>query len=45
MDTQLGVLEGYLATFGIDLFGPGGRQDLSNSLPIPAACSAMSSTR
>jgi len=24
MDTQLGILEGHLATFGIDLFGPGG---------------------
>jgi predicted PurR-regulated permease PerM len=35
MDTQLGVLEGYLATFGIDLFGPGGRQDLSNFIADP----------
>ena len=35
MDTQLGVLEGHLATFGIDLFGPGGRQDLSNFIADP----------
>ena len=35
MDTQLGVLEGYLAAFGIDLFGPGGRQDLSNFIADP----------
>jgi predicted PurR-regulated permease PerM len=35
MDTQLGVLEGHLAAFGIDLFGPGGRQDLSNFIADP----------
>ena len=35
MDTQLGVLEGHLAAFGIDLFGPGGRQDLSNLIADP----------
>jgi predicted PurR-regulated permease PerM len=35
MDTQLGVLEGQLAAFGIDLFGPGGRQDLSNFIADP----------
>jgi predicted PurR-regulated permease PerM len=35
MDTQLGVLEGHLATLGIDLFGPGGRQDLSNLITDP----------
>jgi predicted PurR-regulated permease PerM len=35
MDTQLGVLESQLAAFGIDLFGPGGRQDLSNLIADP----------
>jgi predicted PurR-regulated permease PerM len=35
MDTQLSVLEGHLAAFGIDLFGPGGRQDLSNFVADP----------
>ena len=35
MDTQLGILEGHLATFGIDLFGPGGRQDLSHLIADP----------
>jgi len=35
MDTQLGVIEGHLAAFGIDLFGPGGRQDLSNFIADP----------
>jgi predicted PurR-regulated permease PerM len=29
MDTQLTVIENYLASFGIDMFGPGGRHDLS----------------
>jgi predicted PurR-regulated permease PerM len=35
MDTQLGILEGHLETFGIDLFGPGGRQDLSHLIADP----------
>lgn len=35
MDTQLGVLEGHLAAFDIDLFGPGGRQDLSHLIADP----------
>ena len=35
MDSQLTVLESYLATFGIDLFGPGGRQDLSQFIADP----------
>lgn len=35
MDTQLTVLERELAGFGIDLFGPGGRQDLSHLLSDP----------
>ena len=35
MDTQLTVLENYLATFGIDLFGPGGRHDLSQFIADP----------
>jgi len=35
MDAQLTVLERELATFGIDLFGPGGRQDLSQFLSDP----------
>jgi predicted PurR-regulated permease PerM len=35
MDTQLGVLEGHLEAFGIDLFGPGGRQDLSHFIADP----------
>jgi predicted PurR-regulated permease PerM len=35
MDTQLTVLETYLATFGIDLFGPGGRNDLSQFIADP----------
>jgi len=32
MDAQLAVLERELATFGIDLFGPGGRESLSQFL-------------
>ena len=35
MDTQLTVLENYLATFGVDLFGPGGRHDLSQFISDP----------
>jgi predicted PurR-regulated permease PerM len=35
MDTQLTVLENYLAGFGIDLFGPGGRHDLSQFIADP----------
>lgn len=35
MDSQLTVLERELASFGIDLFGPGGRQDLSQFLTDP----------
>jgi predicted PurR-regulated permease PerM len=35
MDTQLTVLEHELAKFGIDLFGPGGRQDLSQFVADP----------
>ena len=35
MDTQLGILEAQLETFGIDLFGPGGRQDLSHLIADP----------
>lgn len=35
MDAQLTVLERELAAFGIDLFGPGGRQDLSQFLTDP----------
>jgi predicted PurR-regulated permease PerM len=35
MDTQLTVLEAWLATFGIDLFGPGGRNDLSQFIADP----------
>lgn len=35
MDAQLTVLERELATFGIDLFGPGGRQDLSQFITDP----------
>src|SRR5262245_21309723 len=35
MDTQLTVLERGLAGFGIDLFGPSGRQDLSQFLSDP----------
>ena len=35
MDSQLTVLENYLATFGIDLFGPGGRHDLSQFIADP----------
>lgn len=35
MDTQLGVLESQLAAFDIDLFGPGGRQDLSHLIADP----------
>jgi predicted PurR-regulated permease PerM len=35
MDTQLGILEAHLATFDIDLFGPGGRQDLSHFISDP----------
>src|SRR5205809_453183 len=35
MDSQLTVLETYLATFGIDLFGPGGRHDLSQFISDP----------
>ena len=35
MDSQLTVLESYLATFGIDLFGPGGRHDLSQFIADP----------
>ena len=35
MDTQLTILENYLATFGIDLFGPGGRHDLSQFIADP----------
>lgn len=35
MDTQLGVLESHLAAFDIDLFGPGGRQDLSHLIADP----------
>lgn len=35
MDSQLTVLESYLAAFGIDLFGPGGRGDLSQFIADP----------
>lgn len=35
MDGQLGVLESHLAAFDIDLFGPGGRQDLSHLIADP----------
>ncbi|MFO1087384.1 MAG: AI-2E family transporter [Reyranellaceae bacterium] len=35
MDAQLSVLERELAGFGIDLFGPGGRQDLFQLLSDP----------
>ena len=35
MDAQLTVLESWLATFGIDLFGPGGRNDLSQFIADP----------
>ncbi|MFO1163497.1 MAG: AI-2E family transporter [Reyranellaceae bacterium] len=35
MDVQLTVLERELAGLGIDLFGPGGRQDLSHLLTDP----------
>ena len=35
MDTQLSVLESHLAAFDIDLFGPGGRQDLSHLIADP----------
>lgn len=35
MDAQLSILERELAGFGIDLFGPGGRQDLSHLLGDP----------
>ncbi len=35
MDVQLGVLESHLAAFDIDLFGPGGRQDLSQLIADP----------
>lgn len=35
MDAQLTVLESYLASFGIDLFGPGGRHDLSQFIADP----------
>jgi predicted PurR-regulated permease PerM len=35
MDAQLGVLERHLAAFDIDLFGPGGRQDLSHLIADP----------
>jgi predicted PurR-regulated permease PerM len=35
MDAQLTVLERELANFGIDLFGPGGRQDLSQFITDP----------
>ena len=35
INTQLDVLEKNLAAFGIDLFGPGGRQDLSQFIADP----------
>jgi predicted PurR-regulated permease PerM len=35
MDSQLVILEGHLSAFGIELFGPGGRQDLSRLLTDP----------
>jgi predicted PurR-regulated permease PerM len=35
MNTQLEVLEGHLRAFGIELFGPGGRQDLSQFITDP----------
>ena len=35
MDGQLAVLESHLAAFDIDLFGPGGRQDLSHLIADP----------
>ena len=35
MDTQLAALESHLAAFDIDLFGPGGRQDLSSLIADP----------
>ena len=35
MDTQLGALESQMAAFDIDLFGPGGRQDLSRLIADP----------
>ena len=44
MDAQLSVLKRELAGFGIDLFGPGGRQDLFQLLSDRDACSVMSST-
>jgi predicted PurR-regulated permease PerM len=35
MNTQLDILERHLADFGVDLFGPDGRQDLSRFLADP----------
>jgi predicted PurR-regulated permease PerM len=35
MNVQLEVLENHLQAFGIDLFGPGGRQDLSKFISDP----------
>jgi predicted PurR-regulated permease PerM len=35
INAQLDVLERHLAAFGIDLFGPGGRQDLSHFIADP----------
>jgi predicted PurR-regulated permease PerM len=35
MNAQLDVLESHLAAFGIELFGPGGRQDLSHFIADP----------
>ena len=35
MDTRITVLENYLANFGINLFGPGGRGDLSQFIADP----------
>ena len=35
INAELDVLERHLAAFGIDLFGPGGRQDLSHFIADP----------
>jgi predicted PurR-regulated permease PerM len=35
MDAQIEVLQGHLTPFGIDLFGPDGRQDLSQLIADP----------
>ena len=35
MDAQIEILQGHLTPYGIDLFGPDGRQDLSNLIVDP----------